>query len=208
MVRAVILGTGDESHALCHLFKNYNTASSGNYLEVTKPSIQKGGKTLHETGVLISELHDSLARANIVILAIPAKALRTFVSDHLQILKDKILVDVSNSWTRGEDLNSILSMTDVRFVKAFNDLGAVDLLLDKPTSKDKIQTKVCSKYSDAADAVKGFAEESLGLDVKLIPYERYSDIAQHQQSLGENWIKAAILIVVVFAIAELYAILR
>jgi len=209
MVRVAIVGTGDEAHALAHLYHNYNTASSGHSLEVTKPSIAKNEMgTFHRTGVPLTGLDDALYYSDVVILAIPVAALRTFVSDNFSLLKEKIIVDTTNSFIPGEDVNSILAVTNVRFVKAFNDLGAVDLLQDKPSSKSKIQSKICSMYPEAAQKVKAFAEDSLGLDIKIIPFERYPSIGRHQKSYGENWIKSMWVMLATFAFAELYAILR
>jgi len=207
MVRVAIIGTGDQAYALCHLFKNNNSESSGNFLEVTKPGLEKCG-VFHDTGIPLVTLEDAVARADIVILAIPSFALKSLVSKHITLLKDKILVDPTNSSVRGEDLHSILTVTNVRWVKAFNDIGAVDVLLNKPFSKTKTPSKMCSRYPEAVEAVKNLSESSLALDVKLVPYERYLQIAQHQESLGEDWMKATWVILVVFVLTELYAVLR
>ena len=78
-------------------------------------------------------------------------------------------------------------MTNIRWVKAFNDIGAVDVLLNKPHSKSKIASKMWSRYVKALAAVKKeFGETSLGLDVKVVPYERYADIVMHQNSIIEE----------------------
>jgi predicted dinucleotide-binding enzyme len=208
MTRVAIVGTGDEAHALAHLFSNYDSETSCNYLEVTKPNVKKAESVFHDTGVRVVEFESCLYRADVVILAIPARGLNAFLNDNLDLLRDKILVDVSNSSIRGEDLNSALGMTDIKFVKAFNDIGAVDMLLNKPTDKHKIETKMCSKYPEAVDVVKRFAERSLGMNVKVIPYENYFHIAGHQNTLGVNWMNAAFLMMTVFTVAEVYAILR
>ena len=61
-----------------------------------------------------------------MILAIPAATLKAFVTDNIQHLKDRALVDATNSTVRGEGLDAMLCMTNIRWVKAFNDIGAVD----------------------------------------------------------------------------------
>jgi len=210
MVRITIVGTGDQSHALAHLYYNYNQESSGYVLNVTKPGISKSDVdlTFHQTGVAVSNMEHSLGSSDIIILAIPAAGMKAFIADHFNLLRNTILVDVSNSFVPGEDLDWMLAMTDVHFVKAFNDIGAVDLLLEKPTSKGKIQSKVCSKYRDAASAVKAFAEEALCMDIKVIPYSQYAAIAQHQQSFGENWVRAMFVMVTIFVVVLVYAMLR
>jgi hypothetical protein len=80
--------------------------------------------------------------------------------------------------------------------------------LNNPKSKGKIPTKMCSRFPDAVEMVKAFAETSLGFDAKIVPYNRFHEIAQHQNSAGEDWVKAAYLILVIFGLAELYSIMR
>ena len=207
MVETVIIGTGDHAYGLSHLFKNNNCGTSGNYLRVTKPGLRKGG-SFHETGVPLAPFEDALSNADIVIFAIPAVALKTLVAENIHLLKRKVLVDATNSSVRGEDLHSILAVTDVRWVKAFNDIGAVETLLNKPFGKLKIPATICSRYPEAAKAVKEFSETSLGMDIKVVPYERYSDIALHQDSVGEDWVKSAWLMLLLFCFTEFYAVLR
>jgi predicted dinucleotide-binding enzyme len=207
MVRVAIIGTSDQAYGLSLLFKNNNSESSGNYLEVTKPNLKKGG-VLHDTGVPLANFDEALSCADIVVLAIPACALKTFVSDHIFRLKDKIIVDATNSSTRGEDLHSILATTNVCWVKAFNDIEVVDMLSNKPFFKTKIPSKMCSRYPEAAATVKAFAETSLGLDVKVVPFKRYFQIAQHQDSLGEEWLQAAWIMAILFIVTEVYVVMR
>jgi predicted dinucleotide-binding enzyme len=207
MVYVAIIGTGDFSHGIAHLFMNYNSESSGNVLAVTKPGMEKGGG-FHKTGVPLVNFEEALWRADAIILAIPAAALKAFVTDHIQLLKDKVLIDVTNSTVRGEDLDAMLCMTNIRWVKAFNDIGAVDVLLNKPHGKNKIASKMCSSHLNSLEVVKKFGEASLGLDVKVVPYERYPDIVMHQNSLGEEWMKATLVMVIILVLTEIYAIMR
>ena len=207
MTRAVIIGTGDHAYGVAHLFKLNNTEKSGNTLEVTKPGLPKEEPIFHDTGVKLTNFENALDRASICILAIPACALRSFVSEHFDDLQGKILVDATNSKVLGEDLGSALAGTDVRWVKAFNDFGAVDVLLKKPGCK-KIPSKMCSPDLEALETVKEFGETSLGLDVKRIPYEHYSSIAVEQYSLGKEWMVATVIMLIVYAICQLYNILR
>ena len=191
MVNTVIVGTGNLAYALAHLFRNNNSNSSGNFLEVTKPSIKESGQTFHDTGVLVNTIDDALCNADIVILAIPAKALKTFVPNYITLLKDKVLVDCTNSTRKGEDLDSLVSSTGIRWVKAFNDLGAIDILSNRVTAKNKAVTKMCSPSKSATETVRRLAEQSFGLDVKVVPYERYSDIVGSQNSLGNEWVHSS-----------------
>jgi predicted dinucleotide-binding enzyme len=208
MVYVAIIGTGDFAHGIAHLFMNYNSESSGNVLAVTKPGMEKGSGSFHKTGVPLVNFEEALWRADAIILAIPATALKNFVTDHIQHLKEKVLVDATNSTVRGEDLDAMLCMTNIRWVKAFNDIGAVDVLLNKPHGKNKIASKMCSSHVKALALVKKFGETSLGLDVKVVPYERYADIVMHQNSLGEEWMKATLVMVTILVLTEIYAVVR
>jgi len=207
MVRAVIIGTGDHAYGLAHLFSIND--DNKNFLEVTKKQgLEAGGSYFHDTNVSLADFDEALDRADIVILAIPAKILKFFVQENYAQLKGKILVDATNSPHAGEDLNTLLSVTDVRFVKAFNDIGAVDALTRKPHGKNKIPTKMCSPNAGALEVVKDFAETSMGLDVKVIPYSKYNEIAIHQDSLGKEWIVATIVMLITFALCMVYNIVR
>jgi len=194
MVQTIIVGTGDMAYGLAHLFSNNNSSFTQNDLAVTKPGLTGNGALFHDTGVPLVDFDKALFSADIVILAIPAKGLKQFVTNHFQSLRNKILVDVTNSSLPGEDLSNFLSLTDVSWVKAFNDIGAVDILLDKPHYKNKIVSKMCSDNRTALDIVKTFAEESFGLAIKVVPYEHYDKIAMSQDSYGEEWIQSAYLL--------------
>lgn len=123
-------------------------------------------------------------------------------------MKNKILVDVTNSSVRGEDLHGMLGLTGARWVKAFNDNGAVDILLDKPFSKKSMVTNICGRSMDAVDKVKSFAEEALGFSAKIVPVDQYQEIAMNQDSFRDDWVHATYIILVLFVLTELYAILR
>jgi len=209
MVNTVIVGTGDLAYALAHLYHINNTADSGHFLEVTKASIPQKGATFHETLVPLIPLDDALEHADVVILAIPGNALKTFIPAHVMVLKDKILVDCSNSDRNGEDLDSLIRSTGIRFVKAFNDLGAVDILANKATGKKKSVTKMCSSETKGAlEVVRRLAEQSFGLDVKVVPYEHYREISRAQNTIGKEWIHSIYIMLITFVLTEFYAAWR
>lgn len=108
----------------------------------------------------------------------------------------------------GEDLHSLLAMTSLKWVKAFNDIGAADVLLKSPGSKTKPISKICSSHEDAVKIVSVFAETSIGLQMKTVPYDHYHAIASQQSSLGNNWITSGYMMLVVFLLCELYAVMR
>ena len=207
MVRVTIVGTGDRAHALSHLFQNNNCQWSGNFLEVTRPCLLKGG-VFHTTGVPLEGFEAAVSHADIVVLALPGKALKPFLSSHLGMLKDKIVVDASSSPPRGQDINCLLSVTNVRWVKAFNDIDALSLLLSKPSYKLKIRSKMCSRYPEALEIVKSFAESSLGLDVKIVPFDHYVDLSNHQDSFGDEWVSAMWVMFTLLLCTEVYSVLR
>jgi predicted dinucleotide-binding enzyme len=236
MVCVTIIGTGDLAHGLAHLFfvnnnNNGNSAVANDHyvqqshqLLVTKPGLRPGGagstNTFHETAVPLVDMNEGIARADVIVLAIPASALRLFLSEYQDRLQEgnKIVVDATNSPRRGQDVISILTKssssppnsttTTIQSVKAFHDIGAVEALLDKPANKRKIPVQMCSNYPDALAVVRAFAEESLGLDVKVIPYQHYGQIAQVQYRLDESWITAIVIMLLLFVVTETYAIFR
>ena len=210
MVRTCIIGTGDHAYGLAHLFVTSNTESCGNELEVTKPGLELEGSDFHDTSVQLANFEDAIARADIIILAIPASALKPFVSKYSNELANSILVDATNSSVPGEDLHTAFaySQTNIRWVKGLNDFGAVDVLLKKPEGKKKLATKMCSPDTMALETVRGFAEDSLGLDVKVVPFQHYTSIAQHQNSLGKEWMGATVIMIIVFILCQVYNILR
>jgi predicted dinucleotide-binding enzyme len=195
MTRTLIIGTGDMAHALCHMFQNHNYKPSEHCLAVSKPGLSreflKSYLGLHDTGVPLVQLEEAIHISDIIALAIPATALKEFLGKHFDSMRNKILVDVTNSSVRGEDLQAMLGLTDTAWVKAFNDDGAIDLLLDKPHSKKKVVTTVCGSNLEAVQDVKRFAEEAMGFAVKIVPCELYQKIAMHQNSLGDDWVHAA-----------------
>jgi predicted dinucleotide-binding enzyme len=237
MVCVTIIGTGDLAHGLAHLFYVNNNNGNGDtavandhyvqrshQLLVTKPGLRPGAtvgstSTFHETAVPLVDMNEGIARADVIVLAVPASALRLFLAEYHDRIKEgnKIVVDATNSPRRGQDVISILTKsssppnsttTMIQSVKAFHDIGAVEALLDKPANKRKIPVQMCSNYPNALAVVRAFAEESLGLDVKVIPYQHYGQVAQVQYRLDESWISAIVIMLLLFAVTETYAIFR
>lgn len=225
MVRVAIIGTGDLAYGLAHLYTINNTSSSSHLLEVTKPNLNKGG-FFHDTNVSLTDFDDAMVRADVLVFAVPSMALRDFVVAHERKLTGKILVDVTNSFKKDQDLSSALSevqgtnsefssrsdespsKTAFRWIKAFNDVGAVDILLKKPGDKAKIVSKMCSNDVSALETMKIFAEESMGFDIKVVPIEQYAAITNDQNSLGKEWMTATWTILGVFVLTLIYNIIR
>lgn len=221
MVNVTIIGTGDHAYGLAHLYKINNTASTGNYLVVTKPGLaQDTSGPFHDTGIEYAGFDESLRMADIVILAIPASGIKGFVKKYGSRLSDKVVVDCTNSNKKAgsQDLFSALAHQveksnnkkkyEFSWVKGLNDFGAVDVLLKKANSKVKLTTKMCSPDDRALRKVKKFAEESLGCVVKKIPIEQYVVLSQHQNSIGKEWVRSTWLMILTFVVTQIYNILR
>jgi predicted dinucleotide-binding enzyme len=224
MVRVAIVGTGDFAHGLAHVFFNNNTQSSGNVLTVTKPGLKKADEEepqyFHLTGVLVGDFVHTLQQADVIILGIPAYALPGFVQHYASLLHGKILVDPTNAWNKSDqDLNTsfldgtstIVGASAFRWVKAFNDVGAVDLLSRHAAQMKKpIASKMCSSDNEALEMVQNFAESSLGFGIKIVPFEHYAVLASHQAQVagGDEWLSAIMTMVALFVVTQLYIILR
>jgi hypothetical protein len=236
MTRVAIIGTGDLAYGLAHLYSIYNSATSGNILEVTKPNLGREG-TFHDTGVPLTDFDDALVRADVLILAIPSMALQDFVMAHKGKLQGKVLVDATNSYRSGQDLATILQSSagtskafmdpaednefvefhkslgldkerEICWVKAFNDVGAIDMLLRKPNAKAKVLSKMCSSNKAALEMFKSFAETSMGFNIRVVPIEQYDVVYNGNNGLGKEWVTATWTIIGVFLINMLYNMFR
>ena len=96
----------------------------------------------------------------------------------------------------------------VFWVKAFNDNGAVSLMAQKPSTKAKLVTEICGSHAHAVEQVKLFGQDALGFSVKTIPYDCYTDIKSVQQSIGKEWLRSTMILLVIFVLAEIYAMVR
>ena len=215
MLHTVIIGTGDMAYGLCHLFKNHNYDPKDYTLHVSKPGlstpyIKSHRNFFHDTGVELINMNEALQYANIVIFAIPSSALKQVINGYYSMLKDKILVDITNSSVPGEDLHSMLDLVpNSRWVKGLNDVGAVDILLDKPSNKKPLTTILCGNNIRAVQTVKKFAQEALGFGfVKIVPHSRYHDISMNQTSMSKDYVHAAYIMIFLFVLTEVYAIMR
>jgi hypothetical protein len=88
-------------------------------------------------------------------------------------------------------------------------LGAVEILSNKAAAKKKNVTKMCPPTKSALETTQRLTEQSFGLEVKIVACERYREIANYQNTIGDEWwIHAPRIMVMVFALCELYAMLR
>ena len=238
----VIVGMGDMAYGLCRLYQNHNYVadeSSAYKLYVTKPGLDEDfnkddieiEEIFHDTNVpILRNTKVALMNATIVILAIPAgKALREFMDEYGSTLADDnmynvVLVDVANPDSiHDADLPTILessivssSVKGLRYVKAFNDNGAVDLLLHDEdyvisSSKKVMVTSMCGKDMRAVKIVESFAKQGLGFDIiKIVPYncKNYKSMSANQNAIGKDYLYSIYITLVIFALTWIYAIMR
>lgn len=205
MVNVAIIGTGEKAYGICLLFRdNNNKKSSGNLLQVARPDRHMEETTFLDTGVPLTAFEDALARADILIITIPSKGLRPFLSDNLKLLRGKIVVDATERFSLHEDL----TQEHVFLVKGLHDLDETDIMLHNPLDKSKLTSAMCAKSPKAMAIVKSFAEKSLGLSVKMVPFHNFVEMSQRQASMGDEWISSVWMMSIVFAFAQLYTCLR
>lgn len=217
-MKCLIVGTGDLALGLAHM---YSINSRGDYvLEATEPIVTDAseamvGQDFHGTGVKLVSFEDVSAfdTADCIILAIPSSALEDFVKSNFDRLQSSILIDVTNPAPHESTLNNVLQKNGlqddrIRWVKAFNDNGAMDLLSQKPSRKTEVPTTICGPDEDSVLVVKHFAGEGLGFNAKVVPYRQWDELARRQQDLGKEWLQASVILLVIFILTEIYALLR
>lgn len=200
-------------------------------LEVASPTSRGGspegeGGYFGDTGVVRVDLVDGLERADIVVLAIPSPAFPDFVSRHVGSLKNKVaVVDVSNPTRKGDNLAKALDDLyknhgvdyGVRWVKAFNDVGALELITRTTdvAMRKSLKTAVCGQDGDAVAAVKELAVEAFAFDsVKVLPAgddagrHVVADMEGSQASVGWEWIHTFYIMLVIHFFAYLYIAVR
>jgi 8-hydroxy-5-deazaflavin:NADPH oxidoreductase len=103
-------------------------ALAGSGHQVTFGSRQPEDENVAEgTSASVAPVGDALARADVVILAIPGAAVAELTAQHGDALSGKVVIDATNQM--GQPIaNSRASLpSDVRYVRAFNTLGGENL---------------------------------------------------------------------------------
>lgn len=121
---------------------------------------------------------EALERADIVILAIPAYTLENFLVRNFSLVKDNntTLVDLTNEDASKKDLKATMGALGIqydRWVKAFNDTGAMEEMQVQVSDKKSLRTKVCGPNEESVLQVMEFAK-LLGFLPKEIPFDQYS----------------------------------
>lgn len=212
------------AHGLAHMFSCNSSYSSYNLI-VTSPSITEtlNGSTFHNTNVTLRSFDESLASADILILAIPGSAMKNFFRDNLEKINgDVVIVDVSNSMGKGENAfdaythaymdvkgaeDKVEKNMSKHIVKAFYDCGAVYLLAQKSTCKTPVSTNICGTDFESISIVADLAK-TMGFSTRIVPLSSYVKQAEHQNSLGNEWVRATLVMGVIFVLTEIYCIIR
>jgi len=215
MVRALIVGKGDMALGLCRQFGSHNgsllTANdeeSGvqpkpkHSLYVTSSSVEVAGVSFQDTGVPFVDMAEGLECCDVIILAIPSAAIHSFLSRNIEAIKDKIIVDITNPAKKGENVRSAL--------EDFNDVGALDLITRKATSKKALTTTMCGNDAQAVDTVKVFAQQALAFErVTILPQADFaSEMEESQGSIGWEWIHTFWIMLFIHAASFAYIAVR
>lgn len=156
----VIVGGGNLANGLSNMFSIYNIGAKYAFsiyepVESNIPSIS--GHSHHDigtsfrgyNGIDVDAKSSTLSSADIIILAIPSSAIRSFVTNHEKLLTGKIVVDCSNPTASGDDLRSVIESMGIdnqfQLVKGFNDNGAIELINHKVASNKIVTTKLCGE---------------------------------------------------------------
>jgi len=142
------------------------------------------GSSLHDTGIKFIDLVQGLQESDVIILAIPGKAMAVFIEQYADYMKEsnKLIIDINNDPSAHEA--ETFNKYDLRWVKGFNDVGAIDLLSRK-NKKSKPKTRISGRDIYAVDEARKFAESALGFDVAVV--EHHKRKATEQESLGKEW---------------------
>lgn len=219
----VIVGGGNLANGLSNMFTLYSTGDKYTFsvYEPVESKIPLVSGSFHGDmdtafrgyrGIDIDAKSSTVAAAEIIILAIPSSAIKSFVKTHKRLLSGKILVDCSNPTASGDDLRSVVESLGVhnefQWMKGFNDNGAIELINHKVASNKIIATKLCGEDEAAVNEVKKLAESSMGFTVKVVPFSQFHAISRTQNELGKTWIHAAIVMMLIFAFAQIFSIVR
>lgn len=90
-----------------------------------------GGDVAGGSGATVAGIHEALAGAAVVVLALPGSAVADFVGDHADDLRGTLVVDATNKGGGDGPANSYDVVTaavpDARYARAFNTLGFENL---------------------------------------------------------------------------------
>lgn len=187
------------AHAIANQFVKTPKDEMMYSISIASPTREfKPNTTFHNTGVAFVELKEGMKNAEVIVLCIPGRVMGTFLDEHFEDLKHALLIDVNNDPEAHEA--EAFEKYDLIWVKAFNDIGAVDILTRK--SKSRPSTRMSARDPYALADAKNFAETALGFDVQALSHAERK--ASEQNSIGKEWKHSAYI---AFAIYTFYFII-
>lgn len=209
-MRVIVVGTGDKAHGLANMYES-NAKRGSVDLVFTEPIPTKSYAPFNQY-VSVEPYPEALERADIVILAIPAYALENFLVRNFSLVKDNniTLVDLTNEDASKKDLKATMVALGIqydRWVKAFNDTGAMEEMQFQVSDKKSLRTKVCGPNEESVLQVIEFAK-LLGFSPKEIPFDQYSKMRGHQDTIGWEWKHASALMMALFLLIFTYVTIQ
>ena len=155
-----ILGTGDYGRALAKRFNHHGfKVICGSRNPGTRDLVSIDTE-LHS--VVVTHIPECIKMSNVVFLAVPSTAWDSVLKPHESLLKEKILVDVSNKRllktqkeSNAERLAEMLPSSQV--VKGFNTISAYALEYDHSVGSRTVY--ICGDHSQATSHVSRLASE-------------------------------------------------
>ena len=209
--KVVVVGTGDKARGLANMYQ-CNASKDIYQFVLTEPLPTRPLKPFNEY-VSVEDFPAALEKADVIILAIPSYAIKSFLVKTFSLLKEGcILVDATNDNQHKEDLMGALTELDLvadfdRWCKAFNDVGAIQELQYEVSSKEKLHTKMCGPSPVSVQKVSQLAE-ALGFSVKTVPIDQFEKVRVSQETIGWEWIHATVSMIVLFALVTVYVIVQ
>jgi predicted dinucleotide-binding enzyme len=125
-MRVTVIGAGNIGGALATAF-----AAAGHIVAVgVRDPAGADGLRSDGQSVRTSAIADALADADVVVLALPGKAVADLAREHAEVLAGKLVIDATNNLGGGA-VNGHDALTDavsgVRYARAFNTLGFENL---------------------------------------------------------------------------------
>lgn len=184
-MRCILIGTGDMAHALARQYAMTPKDATFHSMAVASPTRDFVPGHFFDTEIPFVDLVTGMQEADILILAIPGYAMSSFIALYADYMKDnKLIIDINND----KNASGSEFLSSLRWVKGFNDCGAIDLL-GRKNKKSKPKTRISGVDVSAVLEAKKFAEEVLGFDVTIVEHSKRK--VTEQDTLGKEWKHAA-----------------
>ncbi|KAL7541472.1 hypothetical protein ACHAXR_011754 [Thalassiosira sp. AJA248-18] len=208
--KVVIVGTGDKSKGLTHMYECHANKGGLFNVVVTEPLPLKRTEPFHNC-ISVEKFPEALGNADIVILALPSYVLESFLVQNYSLLKERcILVDLTNASKKNNDLKGAIDALNLdcdRWVKAFNDTGAIQEMQHHVTSKTKLSTQICGPNEDNVNEIYALAKE-LGYSADVVPFDQYEELQSSGETIGWEWIHATVVMLILFLSTMVYVMIQ